>query len=63
MTSRHALVTVDGLTHASSVIAVVRCREVVSGTLMNAELPLNESAPPYLPVVVQVAFEMVPVFP
>src|SRR5688572_25295099 len=55
--------TADGLTHASSVIAVLKCNEGVSGTLTHAELPLNERAPPYFPAVVQVASVRVPVFP
>jgi hypothetical protein len=54
---------VEGLTHASNVTAVVRCSAAVSGTLTTAELPLNDSAPPYLPAAVQVAFAMLPAFP
>src|ERR1043165_4616020 len=63
MTSRHTLVTVDALTHASRVIPVVRCNEAVSLIFTVAFVPLNESALPYLPAVVQVALTTVPVFP
>src|SRR6476619_7927731 len=63
MTSRHALLTVDGLTHASSVIAVVKRSEAASGMLTRALVPLNDSAVPYFPAVVQVAFMIVPALP
>ena len=41
----------------------LNCNEAELGTLIRAFVPLNESAPPYLPVAVQVAPEIVPVFP
>src|SRR5262245_9182867 len=62
MTSRQLLVTADGLTHASSVIALVRCSEAASGIVTNALVPLNDNPPPYIPVV-HVAPVMAPVFP
>ena len=52
-----------GLTHASRVIPVVRCNESESSISIHAFVPLNTSALPYLPAVVDVAFAMVPVFP
>ena len=55
--------TVDGLTHASSVIPVVRCSEAASGIVTSAFVPLNCSALPNLPVVAQVAFAIVPLLP
>src|SRR5712692_5062679 len=63
MTSSHARVTTDGLTHASRVIPVVRCNEAESLMFTRALLPLKTSALPYFPAVVQVAFAIVPVFP
>jgi hypothetical protein len=63
ITSRHALDTVDGLTQASKVIPVVRRKLAESGMVSRALVPLNTSAFPYLPAVVQVAFWTVPVFP
>ena len=51
------------MTHASRVIAVVRCNEAESLISTHAFVPLNTSAWPYLPAVVHVAFAMVPVFP
>jgi hypothetical protein len=50
-----------GYTHASSVIAVVRRSDAESATLTMLLVPLNVSALPYLPDVVQVALESVPV--
>ena len=52
-----------GLTHASSVIPALSCNEAELGTFTRALVPLNTSAPPNLPALVQVAFEIVPVFP
>ena len=49
-----------GRTHASSVIAVVRSSEATSATVTQLELPLNESAPPYLPAVVHAVFVATP---
>src|SRR6476646_901044 len=63
MTSRHAGVTVDGLTQASSVMPLVRCSDVESGIVTRELVPLNDSAPPNLPAVDQVVFETVPLFP
>ena len=45
ITSRHALVTAVGITHASRVIAVVRSSEAESGTFTRADEPLNASPP------------------
>ena len=53
--------TVDGLTHASSVIPLDRCSDAASGIVTSALVPLNCSALPYLPAVAQVAFVIVPV--
>jgi hypothetical protein len=50
------------LTHASSVIPVVRSRDGESFTLTRA-FPLNTRAFPNLPVVVHVALTIDPVFP
>src|SRR5690348_3448320 len=55
--------TVEGLTHASSVIPVDSCSEAALGIETNAFVPLNCSALPYLPVAAQAAFVIVPVFP
>src|SRR5438445_7334888 len=52
-----------GFTHASTVMPVVRRSEGASATVTHAVVPLNESAPPNLPVAVLVALEIVPVFP
>src|SRR5262252_4924599 len=62
MTSRQALLTVVGLTHASSVMAVVRCSDAESAMVTRALEPLKVKALSNLPVV-HVAFEIVPVFP
>jgi hypothetical protein len=61
--SRQALVTAVGLTHASSVMPLVRRSDVASATVTLAFVPLKLSAFPYLPWVVQVALLMVPEFP
>jgi hypothetical protein len=63
ITSRHALVTVDGFTHASSVIAPVNWSEALSGTVTRELVPLKLSAPPYFPVPAHVVFAAVPVLP
>src|SRR2546430_12696878 len=63
MTSRQALSTAEGFTHASNVIAVVRCKEAASGIVTFALVPLNESAFPYLPNVVHVAPLIAPLCP
>ena len=42
---------------------VVRCSAAASGIVTSALVPLNCSALPYLPVVAQVAFAIVPVLP
>jgi hypothetical protein len=62
MSLHNPLITV-GNTHASSVIAVVRCSDTESGTVTRELDPLNDSAFPYLPEVVQVVFAAVPLFP
>ena len=61
ITSRQAFETVEGFTHASSVIAEVSCREAVLGMSTRWVVPLNESAPLNLPEVVQVAPTIEPV--
>src|SRR6185503_16518630 len=63
MTSRHQLLTAEGLTHASSVIAVVKRKEGASGTVTTELVPLNESAAAVLPAVVHVVPDTVPVLP
>jgi hypothetical protein len=63
ITSRQALVTVDGFTQASSVIAVVRRSEAESGIVTRELVPLKLSAPPYLPATAQVVFATVPPLP
>jgi hypothetical protein len=50
-----------GLTHASSVIALVRFSDELSGTVTELLVPLNVSADPLWPVV-RVAPVIVPVF-
>src|SRR6267142_562955 len=63
MTSRHALVTADGFTHASSVIPVVRCSEAESLMFTRAFVPLNDNALPNLPPVDHVVLATVPTLP
>src|SRR3954469_15384636 len=58
-----AALTFVGLSHASSVMPFVRSSEAASGIETSVELPLNWSAPPYLPVFVQVPFCTVPLLP
>src|SRR3954447_7780940 len=57
------LVTEAGLTHASSVIPELSCSEAEFGTSTRAFVPLNESAPPYLPDVVRVELTRLPALP
>ncbi len=52
-----------GLTHASSVIAPVRCNDALSATVTRELLPLKLSAWPYFPVAAHVVFAVVPVLP
>src|SRR5262245_40198503 len=63
MTSRLNASTTVGRTHASSVIAVVRCNDAASAIVTSALTPLNESAPPCLPSLVHVALTIVPLLP
>ena len=51
-----------GSTHASNVIALVRCSEAESGIVTRELDPLKLNAPPYLPAT-QVAFAIVPLLP
>ena len=53
----------DGFTHASNVMAEVRCSDAESATLTRALVPLNDNAPANFPLVVHVAFATVPPFP
>ena len=61
--SRHALETVVGSTQASSVMPELSCSELLPGIVTRLLVPLNESALPNLPAVVQVAPEIVPLLP
>src|SRR5262245_56643692 len=54
--------TVDELTHASSVMPFVRSSDDESAMLTSDEVPLNCSAPPYLPDFDHVPFCTVPSF-
>src|ERR1700744_2984454 len=63
MTSRQLAFTVDGLTHASSVIPLESCSEAELGIVTTELVPLNDSASPNLPAVDHVALLMVPLFP
>src|SRR5436309_2515856 len=63
MTSRQLLLTVEGLTHASSVIPLDRCNDAASETVTSELVPLNCNALPYLPDEAQVAFASAPLFP
>ena len=60
---RHEPAAVDGLTHASSVIPVVRSSEGESLTLTRSSIPSNDSARPKRPAVVRVAPAIVPALP
>ena len=60
-TVRHTPPAAVGFTQASRVTADVRRREAASATLTMLLVPLNDSALPNLPAVVQVALESVPV--
>src|SRR5215510_7680915 len=59
-TVRQLVPSALGLTQASSVIPVVRSSDAESGTLTIAFVPLKLKAPPYLPLVLQVALAIVP---
>ena len=61
MTSRHLLLTLEGFTHASKVMADVSRNEGESFTVTRALVPLKDRALPYLPEVLQVAPLIVPV--
>src|SRR5437773_11883661 len=61
-TDRHPMPEL-GSTQASIVIPVVRSSDAASATVTHALMPLNDSALPYLPAVVHVALEIVPVLP
>src|SRR4051794_2014753 len=52
-----------GLTHASSVAAVVRSSEFASATVTQSLTPSKDSAPPYLPPVAHVGPDSVPLLP
>jgi hypothetical protein len=52
-----------GSAQASSVIPLDKRNEAESATVTRLELPLNESAAPYLPPLTQLVFASVPVFP
>ena len=54
---------VEGATHASSVIPVVKSSAAVSLMVTQSLTPSNDSALPYLPCVDHVAPEIVPVCP
>src|SRR5438094_8447086 len=62
MTSRHALLTLLGYTHASRVIPLVNCSDAAFLMVTKALVPLNVKALPYLPEVVHVAPLIVPLF-
>src|SRR5712692_2356716 len=63
MMSRHALSVIEGLTHASSVIPVLRSKDWASGIVTRAELPSNDRALPNFPAAAHVALAIVPTFP
>src|SRR5258706_15440817 len=63
ITERQLVGVVVGYTHASSVMPVVSRSEVAFGIVTCAPVPLNTSALPNLPDVVQVAPLIVPVLP
>src|SRR5262249_47370019 len=58
-----SVLAAEGLTQASRGMPLVRCSRVLSATVTQALVPLNDSALPNLPVVTQVALESVPVRP
>src|SRR5258706_5213136 len=62
-TARQLVGVVVGNTQASSVMPVVSRREVEFGIVTCAPVPLNTSALPNLPAVVQLAPPIVPVLP
>jgi len=53
----------EGLIQASRVIAVDKRKAAESATVTREELPLNDSAPAFLPAEVQVALVTAPVRP
>ena len=57
---RKSLVTLVGLTHADSVMPVVKSSEVLSATVTQLLVPLNIRAEPNLPDGVQLVFARVP---
>src|SRR5256885_2377025 len=59
-TVRQPLATMVGLTQASSVSPFVRSRLLASLTVTQLELPLKESALPYLPALDQAVLAVVP---
>jgi hypothetical protein len=63
ITSRQAEPTVEGRTHASSVMPVDNRSDGASGTRTRAFEPLNDSAFPKRPDAVRVAFTSVPGLP
>src|SRR4051812_30005905 len=62
-TAVQAVLAAVGLTHASRVMAPVRCRDAESATVTQLLVPLKDRALPNLPAVLQVAAVIVPVFP
>src|SRR5215471_21601285 len=63
MTSRQFPLTVDGLTHASSVMPLDSCNDAEFGTVTTELEPLNCNALPNLPVVAHVVLAAVPLLP
>src|SRR4051812_21292760 len=63
MAADQSVLAAAGLTHASSVMPFVRCKSALSATVTQALLPLNDSALPNFPEVVQVALARVPFRP
>ena len=51
------------MTHASNVIAAVKCNDAASGTVTNELDPLNDNADPYFPDPDQLVPDTVPAFP
>ena len=60
---RHAPPSAAGLTHASSVMPVVRSSDVWSGTVTQSFVPSKLSAPPKRPAAARVAPLIVPWLP
>src|SRR5688572_5128667 len=63
MTVRQMLPSAVGFTHASSVIAVVRCSEAESGIETTSPAPSKESAFPNFPAGSQLAPTTIPALP